>query len=74
MDQGRLTQGDIIRQLIALSGPLLLGNILQQHTGDETVVMIDHPESDYLQQKMNQEQQNGQQQEERQLQDIQKCF
>ncbi|NBI63798.1 flagellar hook-length control protein FliK [Clostridiales bacterium] len=41
-----------------------LGNILQQHTGDETVVMIDHPESDYLQQKMNQEQQNGQQQEE----------
>lgn len=30
MDQGRLTQGDIIRQLIALSGPLLLGNILQQ--------------------------------------------
>lgn len=41
-----------------------LGNILQQHTGDETVVVIDHPESDYLQQKMNQEQQNGQQQEE----------
>lgn len=40
-----------------------LGNILQQHTGDETVVVIDHPESDYLQQKMNQEQQSGQQQE-----------
>ncbi len=41
-----------------------LGNILQQHTGDETVVVIDQPESDYLQQKTDQEDQNGQQQEE----------
>lgn len=41
-----------------------LGNILQQHTGDDTVVVIEHPESDYLQQKMDQEQQNGQEQEE----------
>ncbi len=48
-----------------------LGNILQQHTGDETVVVIDHPESDYLQQKMNQEQQNGQQQEEQSNKDKQ---
>lgn len=48
-----------------------LGNILQQHTGDETVVVIDHPESDYLQQKMNQEQQSGQQQEEQDNKDKQ---
>lgn len=41
-----------------------LGNILQQHTGDDTVVVIDHPESDYLQQKADQEQQSGHQQEE----------
>lgn len=32
-----------------------LGNILEQHTGDNTVVVVEHPESDYLQQQADQE-------------------
>lgn len=40
-----------------------LGTILEQHTGNNTVVVVEHPESDYLQQKADQDNQEGYQQE-----------
>lgn len=36
-----------------------LGNILEQHTGNNTVVVVEHPESDYLQQQAEQENKGG---------------
>lgn len=41
-----------------------LGNILEQHTGNDTVVVVEHPQSDYLQQQTEQENKEGYQQEE----------
>lgn len=41
-----------------------LGNILEQHTGNDTVVVVEHPESDYLQQQAEQENKEGYQQQE----------
>ncbi len=43
-----------------------LGHILEQHTGTNTVVIVDQPETDYLQQKMDQEGQGGYSGEEQQ--------
>lgn len=41
-----------------------LGNILEQHTGNDTVVVVEHPQSDYLQQQAEQENKEGYQQQE----------
>lgn len=43
-----------------------LGNILQQHTGENTVVVVEHPQSDYLQQQAEQENKGGYQEQEQQ--------
>lgn len=40
-----------------------LGNILDQHMGTKTVVVVEHPEADYLQQQNNQQNQKEQQQQ-----------
>lgn len=41
-----------------------LGNILEQHTGDNTVVVVEHPESDYLQQQAQEENQGSYEEQE----------
>lgn len=49
-----------------------LGNILEQHTGTDTVVIVDQPESDYLKQKSEQESQgsySGEEQQKKQEED-----
>ena len=49
-----------------------LGNILEQHTGTDTVVVIDQPETDYLKQKADQQSQNsysGEEQQKKQEED-----
>ena len=43
-----------------------LGNILEQHTGNNTVVVVEHPQSDYLQQQAEQENKGGYEQQEQQ--------